>query len=64
MIDFYLPVRGNLRRKSSSTDQELQKNASEEVVEKEISEIEKHYDFDHPNAIDWDLLIVCFTDLT
>jgi hypothetical protein len=31
-----------------------------ETIEKEITEIDKNYDFDLPTAIDWDLLIVSF----
>ncbi len=30
----------------------------EESVAKEITEINKNYDFDVPSAIDWELLIV------
>ncbi len=52
--DFYLPLRGNLRRKNSQSDDK----ESEDKITKEISEINRHYDFDNPSAIDWDLLIV------
>jgi uridine kinase len=55
LIDFYLPVRGNMRRKSSLTS-DLKED--EETVAKELTEINKNYDFDVPSAIDWDLLIV------
>lgn len=54
-MDFYLPLRGNLRRRNSAGDS---KELDEAQIEKEISEIERHYDFDNPSAIDWDLLIV------
>ena len=54
LMDFYLPVRGNLRRKSSLSEH----TGDEASVEREISEIDRHYDFDVPSAIDWDLLIV------
>jgi hypothetical protein len=59
LIDFYLPVRGNMRRKSSIAEI---KDFKEDVesIEKEITEIDKNYDFDVPSAIDWDLLIVSF----
>ena len=62
LIDFYLPVRGNMRRKSSIVPEEQQlgetKSKGEARIEKEITEIDKRYDFDVPSAIDWDLLIV------
>lgn len=51
--DFYHPVRGNMRRRSSHSDQE-----SEEQINKEIIDINRHYDFDNPSAIDWELLLV------
>jgi hypothetical protein len=59
LIDFYLPVRGNMRRKSSMAEI---KDFKEDVesIEPEITEIDKNYDFDVPSAIDWDLLIVSF----
>lgn len=49
-----------MRRKSSLTEMKsAEKQAeSDAIVEKEITEIDKHYDFDVPSAIDWDLLIV------
>ena len=48
-----------MRRKSSMADN---KDLKEDVesIEREITEIDKHYDFDVPSAIDWDLLIVIF----
>lgn len=55
-MDFYLPLRGNLRRRNSFDQQN--KEADEAQIEKEITEIERHYDFDNPSAIDWDLLLV------
>ena len=58
LIDFYLPIRGNLRRKSSLGEIKDIKDG-DKTIEKEISEIDKNYDFDVPSAIDWDLLIVC-----
>lgn len=53
-----------MRRKSSLVSGEHQEgnqssNPDEEKrIEKEITEIDRHYDFDVPSAIDWDLLIV------
>ena len=52
-----------MRRKSAHSndgDQSLDDNAR---IEKEISEIDRHYDFDVPSAIDWDLLIVSNYDI-
>ena len=57
LIDFYLPVRGNMRRRSSMAENKDSKD-DVETIEKEITEIDKNYDFDLPTAIDWDLLIV------
>ena len=54
-MDFYLPVRGNRRRRSSSHGESLKENA---VIEKEVTEIERNYDFDNPSAIDWEILLV------
>ena len=54
LIDFYLPLRGNMRRKSSLP---TESEGDVAVIEKEITEIDKHYDFDVPQAIDWELLI-------
>jgi len=59
LIDFYLPVRGNLRRrKSSIVDNPSIDSQDEAKIEREIQDIDKNYDFDVPSAIDWDLLIV------
>jgi len=44
-MDFYLPLRGNLRRRNSAGDS---KELDEAQIEKEITEIERHYDFDNP----------------
>jgi hypothetical protein len=46
------------RRSSIAENKDLKED--EESIEKEITEIDKHYDFDVPSAIDWDLLIVSF----
>ena len=46
-----------MRRKSSIAENKDLKE-DEDSIEKEITEIDKHYDFDVPSAIDWDLLIV------
>jgi uridine kinase len=51
LIDFYLPIRGSPDRKHEVLPDE------EARIEKEITEIDKHYDFDVPSAIDWPLLI-------
>ena len=66
LFDFYLPVRGNMRRKSSIVSgggdhgsANLDSKEDEARIEKEITEIDRHYDFDVPSALDWELLIVC-----
>ena len=48
------------RRAGSKTDEELgleTPEAKEQAQQKEIHYLDKTYDFDNPNAIDWDLLI-------
>lgn len=52
MKDFYKPLI-NERRKSSASE-EL---GNETEKAKKIKEMNKEYDFDNPDAIDWDLLI-------
>lgn len=55
-----------MRRKSSilsgggdhASAHDSNSKEDEARIEKEITEIDKHYDFDVPSAIDWDLLIV------
>jgi hypothetical protein len=44
-----------MRRRNSLEDIEQKSGA---ILEKELNEIDKHYDFDVPSAIDWELLIV------
>lgn len=67
LIDFYLPLRGDLRKKHHHHDQHKSNTSSTSTpeedakIEKEIIEINKHYDFDVPSAIDWELLIVSIT---
>ena len=56
LIDFYLPLRGNRRRKSSQAAEDT--TSDNDTIQKELYEIERHYDFDVPSAIDWDLLVV------
>ena len=66
LIDFYLPVRGNLRRKTSLPEAEAAQTQTaddEARIEREISDINKNYDFDIPSAIDWDLLTVSINDI-
>jgi hypothetical protein len=60
LIDFYLPVRGNLRRRKSSIIESPRIESQDEAakIEREIQDIDKNYDFDVPSAIDWELLIV------
>lgn len=59
LMDFYLPLRGNLRRRNSTDSSN--KEVEQAQIEKELTEIDRNYDFDDPQAIDWDLLIVFFT---
>jgi len=46
-----------MRRRSSMAEIKETKD-DQETIDKEITEIDKNYDFDVPSAIDWDLLIV------
>jgi hypothetical protein len=47
-----------MRRKSSLAAELKELKEDQETVAKEITEINKNYDFDVPSAIDWELLIV------
>ena len=58
LSDFYLPLRSNKRGKSNSSRE------GKEVIEKEINDIERTYDFDDPSSIDWDLIIVSLILIT
>lgn len=55
LIDFYKPVRGNLRRRSRG-DSLVEEHRDAEELKAEIREVYKHSDFDTPEAIDWELL--------
>lgn len=55
LMDFYIPVRGSQKRKTSQGGDEL---AEQQQTDKEIADIQRNYDFDNPNSIDWELLIV------
>lgn len=58
LVDFYIPLLGDLRRKSRSNS--LIEEESTEQVEKRIKQINQETDFDDPKQIDFDLLIVSF----
>lgn len=55
LIDFYKPIRGNLRRRSRA-DSIMEDTRDAEEVKEEIREVYKQNDFDSPDAIDWELL--------
>ena len=60
LIDFYLPLRGNMRREGRSRAGSLVINENEENKEeiiKEINTINQATDFDDPKMIDFDLLV-------
>ena len=55
LMNFYKPVRGNLRRVSRS-DSIVEDAKNEEQIKTEIRKVYKQHDFDSPDAIDWALL--------
>ena len=58
--DFYVPIRGNLRRKRSRAGSLMPDEVNEEsanLIYKEIQIIDIETDFDDPRQLDWDLLI-------
>lgn len=58
--DFYVPIRGNLRRKRSRAGSLMPEEVDEESktqIYKEIQTIDIATDFDDPRQIDFDLLI-------
>lgn len=55
LADFYIPIRGDMRRRSrasSLADEDAEK------IDQELKKINQNTDFDDPKQIDFDLLIV------
>ena len=65
LSNFYKPLLGNARRKGSvnseyqaKVDEENKKEHADSQVLRKISEdIDLNYNFDHPDSIDWELLL-------
>lgn len=58
LIDFYVPIRGNMRRNRSRSSSLIPNDENSEIeVLKEIKTIDTEVDFDDPAAVDYDLLI-------
>ena len=57
LVNFYQPIRGNLRKKRSRAGSLVEEEKKEEVMN-EIQAINETVDFDDPKQIDFDLLIV------
>ena len=60
LIDFYLPIRGNMRRNRSragSLKPNEDSNENDNKILKEIQTIDTETDFDDPKQVDYDLLI-------
>lgn len=57
LVNFYQPMRGNLRKQRSRAGSLVEEENKEEVL-KEIEEINATTDFDDPKLIDFGLLIV------
>ena len=57
LLNFYRPLRGNLRKNRSRAGS-LVEEENKEAVLKEIEAINEAVDFDDPKQIDFDLLIV------
>ena len=57
LINFYHPVRGNLRRRSRADSfQQDKKVLDESQMKNELIKVYRDNDFDTPEAIDWELL--------
>uniref|UniRef100_A0A7S3CSX4 Phosphoribulokinase/uridine kinase domain-containing protein n=1 Tax=Strombidium rassoulzadegani TaxID=1082188 RepID=A0A7S3CSX4_9SPIT len=54
LINFYKPIRGNMRRSRANSMVDDQRDEKE--IKEEIREVYRRIDFDSPDAIDWDLL--------
>ena len=62
LIDFYKPMRGNLRRvtrerKNSLLPSDDKDELTNDAIMNEIQHINQEIDFDDPDQIDWDLLV-------
>ena len=65
LIDFYVPIRGNMRRNRSRSSSLIPNDENSEIeVLKEIKTIDTEVDFDDPAAVDYDLLIKGLRHLT
>lgn len=58
LSDFYVPIRGNMRRKNRSRANSMNVEESKQAIEQEIEIINEQVDFDDPKQIDYELLIV------
>lgn len=56
LVDFYVPIRGNMRRNRTKSMEYTEENKEE--VQHEIEIINEQVDFDDPKQIDFDLLVV------
>lgn len=56
LINFYQPLRGNLRKKRSRAGSLVEEENKEDVLN-EIQAINEAVDFDDPKQIDFDLMI-------
>ena len=57
LVNFYRPIRGNLRKQRSRAGSLVEEENKEEVL-REIEVINENTDFDDPKQIDFELLIV------
>lgn len=57
LVNFYRPIRGNLRERRSRAGSLVEEEKKEEVL-REINAINEATDFDDPKQIDFELLIV------
>lgn len=57
LVDFYVPIRGNLRRKRKRAGS-MNMEEDKDQIEHELDVINEHVDFDDPNMIDWELIVV------
>ena len=65
LMNFYHPVRGNLRRRSRADSMKEESKLNEDEMKSELIKVYRDNDFDSPEAIDWQLLnraVACLKD--
>jgi hypothetical protein len=58
LVDFYVPIRGNMRRNRTRAGSLTLEEENTDEVMREVKTINEQVDFDDPKQIDFDLLVV------